>query len=41
MAGNALTLAPAPRSEAAEQVRGEVREFPAAELAAGSFQTKV
>src|SRR5215203_302484 len=31
---NSLTLAPAPRSEAAEQVRAEVREFVAAELAA-------
>jgi alkylation response protein AidB-like acyl-CoA dehydrogenase len=38
---NSLTLAPAPRSEAAEQVRGEVREFLAAELAAGTFQTHV
>ncbi|UOY01824.1 acyl-CoA dehydrogenase family protein [Blastococcus sp. PRF04-17] len=38
---NSLTLAPAPRSEAAEQVRGEVREFLAAELAAGTFQTGV
>src|SRR4051812_28891552 len=38
---NSLTLAPAPRSEAAEQVRAEVREFLAAELAAGSFQTHV
>ena len=32
---NSLTLAPAPRSEAAERVRLEVREFLAAELAAG------
>ncbi|MGK5174078.1 acyl-CoA dehydrogenase family protein [Geodermatophilus sp. CPCC 205761] len=32
-----LSLAPAPRSEAAERVRGEVREFLAGELAAGSF----
>src|SRR5215218_8368715 len=38
---NSLTLAPAPRSEAAEQVRGEVREFLAAELAAGTFETHV
>src|SRR5215211_9018088 len=41
MSSNSLTLAPAPRSEAAEQVREEVREFLAAELAAGSFQTHV
>ena len=41
MAGNSLTLAPAPRSEAAEQVRAEVREFLAAELAAGTFRTHV
>ncbi len=34
---NSLALAPAPRSEAAEQVRAEVREFLAAELAAGTF----
>ena len=38
---NSLTLAPAPRSEAAEQVRAEVREFLAAELAAGTFETHV
>src|SRR5215203_3451751 len=38
---NSLTLAPAPRSEAAEQVRAEVREFLAAELAAGSFSRHV
>jgi alkylation response protein AidB-like acyl-CoA dehydrogenase len=38
---NSLTLAPAPRSEAAEQVRAEVREFLAAELAAGTFSTHV
>jgi alkylation response protein AidB-like acyl-CoA dehydrogenase len=38
---SALTLAPAPRSEAAEQVRAEVREFLAAELAAGTFETHV
>ena len=37
MSSDALTLAPAPRSEAAERVRGEVREFLAAELAAGTF----
>src|SRR5215203_3816284 len=36
-----LVLAPAPRSEAAEQVRAEVREFLADELAAGTFQTHV
>src|SRR3954463_13488885 len=36
-----LGLAPAPRSEAAEQVRAEVREFLAAELAAGTFTTHV
>jgi len=36
-----LTLAPAPRSEAAERVRAEVREFLAAELAAGTFTTHV
>jgi alkylation response protein AidB-like acyl-CoA dehydrogenase len=38
---SSLTLAPAPRSEAAEQVRAEVREFLAAELAAGTFETHV
>jgi alkylation response protein AidB-like acyl-CoA dehydrogenase len=38
---SSLTLAPAPRSAAAEAVRAEVREFLAAELAAGSFQTHV
>ncbi|SDP09261.1 Acyl-CoA dehydrogenase [Klenkia soli] len=36
-----LTLAPAPPSAAAEQVRLEVREFLAKELAAGSFETHV
>ncbi|MGK5115773.1 acyl-CoA dehydrogenase family protein [Geodermatophilus sp. CPCC 205506] len=36
-----LSLAPAPRSEAAERVRGEVREFLAGELAAGSFTPHV
>jgi alkylation response protein AidB-like acyl-CoA dehydrogenase len=41
MSSNALTLAPAPRSEAAERVRAEVREFLAAELAAGTFRTEV
>src|SRR3954453_23431772 len=41
MSSSSLTLAPAPRSEAAEQVRAEVREFLAAELAAGSFTTHV
>ena len=39
MSSSSLTLAPAPRSAAAEQVRAEVREFLAAELAAGSFTT--
>jgi len=34
---DALVLAPAPRSDAAELVRREVREFLAAEIAAGSF----
>jgi alkylation response protein AidB-like acyl-CoA dehydrogenase len=38
---NSLALAPAPPSEAAEAVRVEVREFLAAELAAGSFSTHV
>ena len=38
---NQLTLAPAPPSEAAEQVRLEVRAFLAEELAAGSFTTHV
>ena len=38
---NSLTLAPAPRSDAAEQVRAEVREFLAAELAAGTFEMHV
>src|SRR3712207_2311048 len=41
MSSNSLTLAPAPRSEAAEQVRAEVREFLAAESAAGTFRTHV
>ncbi|SDX75553.1 Acyl-CoA dehydrogenase [Modestobacter sp. DSM 44400] len=41
MSTNSLTLAPAPRSEAAEVVRAEVREFLAAELAAGAFSTHV
>jgi alkylation response protein AidB-like acyl-CoA dehydrogenase len=41
MGSNSLTLAPAPPSEAAEAVRAEVREFLAAELAAGSFTTHV
>src|SRR4051794_41516559 len=41
MSSNSLTLAPAPPSEAAEHVRGEVREFLAAELAAGTFETHV
>jgi alkylation response protein AidB-like acyl-CoA dehydrogenase len=38
---NSLTLAPAPRSETAERVRAEVREFLAAELAEGTFSTHV
>src|ERR671921_1537822 len=38
---SSLTLAPAPRSEAAEQVRAEVREFLSAELTAGTFETHV
>jgi len=41
MSSNSLTLAPAPPSEAAERVRAEVRDFLAAELAAGSFTTHV
>jgi alkylation response protein AidB-like acyl-CoA dehydrogenase len=41
MSSNSLALAPAPRSEAAERVRAEVREFLAAELAAGTFTTHV
>jgi alkylation response protein AidB-like acyl-CoA dehydrogenase len=41
MSSSSLTLAPAPRSEAAEQVREEVRAFLAEELAAGSFRTHV
>jgi alkylation response protein AidB-like acyl-CoA dehydrogenase len=41
MGSNSLTLAPAPRSAAAEEVRAEVREFLAAELAAGTFTTHV
>jgi len=41
MSTSSLTLAPAPRSEAAEQVRSEVRAFLAEELAAGSFRTHV
>src|SRR3712207_5655076 len=36
-----LTLAPAPPSEAAEEVRAQVRAFLAEELAAGSFTTHV
>jgi alkylation response protein AidB-like acyl-CoA dehydrogenase len=38
---SSLTLAPAPPSEAAEEVRAQVREFLAEELAAGSFTTHV
>src|SRR5918912_1979083 len=41
MSSNSLTMAPAPPSEAAEQVRQEVRDFLAKELAAGSFTTHV
>ena len=41
MSSTSLTLAPAPRSAAAERVRGEVREFLAQELGAGSFSTHV
>ena len=41
MSSNSLTLAPAPRSEAAERVRLEVREFLAEELAAGTFESHV
>jgi alkylation response protein AidB-like acyl-CoA dehydrogenase len=41
MSSNSLTLAPAPRSAAAERVRLEVREFLAAELAAGTFESHV
>lgn len=41
MSGNPLTLAAAPRSEAAELVRAEVREFLAAERAAGTFDSRV
>src|SRR3712207_7486959 len=36
-----LTLAPAPPSDAAEEVRAQVRAFLAEELAAGSFTTHV
>ncbi|SNS44249.1 Acyl-CoA dehydrogenase [Geodermatophilus saharensis] len=41
MSTDQLTLAPAPPSEAAEQVRLEVRQFLAEELAAGTFTTHV
>lgn len=41
MGSNSLTLAPAPSSAAAEEVRAEVRAFLAEELAAGSFSTHV
>jgi alkylation response protein AidB-like acyl-CoA dehydrogenase len=41
MGSNSLTLAPAPRSAAAEQVRAEVRAFLAEERAAGTFSTHV
>jgi len=39
MSSDALMLAPAPWSEAAERVRAEVREFLAEEAAAGTFRT--
>ncbi|WP_448618157.1 acyl-CoA dehydrogenase family protein [Geodermatophilus sp. URMC 65] len=38
---SSLTLVPAPPSEAAEEVRTQVREFLAEELAAGTFTTHV
>jgi alkylation response protein AidB-like acyl-CoA dehydrogenase len=38
---SSLTLAPAPPSQAAEEVRTQVREFLAGELAAGTFTTHV
>src|SRR3954447_16175886 len=41
MSSNALALGPAPRSEAAERVREEVRAFLAEELSAGTFSTHV
>jgi alkylation response protein AidB-like acyl-CoA dehydrogenase len=41
VSGDSLSLAPAPRSAGAEQVRAEVREFLAAELAAGTFSPHV
>jgi alkylation response protein AidB-like acyl-CoA dehydrogenase len=41
MSGNQLALAPAPASAAADQIRAEVREFLAAERAAGTFTTHV
>lgn len=41
MKSSPLTLAPAPRSEAAEKVRAEVREFLTSELEAGTFETHV
>jgi alkylation response protein AidB-like acyl-CoA dehydrogenase len=41
MSSNSLTLSPAPRSQAAEAVRAEVREFLAAERANGTFETHV
>jgi alkylation response protein AidB-like acyl-CoA dehydrogenase len=41
MGSNSLTLAPAPSSTAAEEVRAEVRAFLAEELAAGTFSTHV
>ena len=39
MSSDPLVLEPAPWSEAAEQVRAEVREFLAVEAAAGTFRT--
>jgi alkylation response protein AidB-like acyl-CoA dehydrogenase len=41
MSGALLALTPAPSSAAADQVRGEVREFLAAERAAGNFTPQV
>jgi alkylation response protein AidB-like acyl-CoA dehydrogenase len=41
MSSDSLTLPPPPRAEAAEAVRREVREFLAAELAAGAFTPRV
>src|ERR687885_133318 len=41
MSTSSLTLAPAPRSAAADRVRAEVREFLAQQLAAGTFTPHV